>query len=65
MTTKLLRLSGVLDAVGIKKSCLYEWVRLGKFPAPVRLGVRSVAWRQSDVDAWIEARESAREEVSQ
>ncbi|MDB0507662.1 AlpA family phage regulatory protein [Ralstonia solanacearum] len=65
MATKLLRLLGVLDAVGVKKSCLYEWVRLGKFPAPVRLGARSVAWRQSEVEAWIEARESARPEVSQ
>ncbi|MGA4104368.1 helix-turn-helix transcriptional regulator [Ralstonia nicotianae] len=64
MTAKLLRLPGVLDAVGIKKSCLYEMIRAGKFPAPVRLGARSVAWRQSDVDAWIEARESARPEVS-
>ncbi|ANJ72006.1 AlpA family phage regulatory protein [Ralstonia insidiosa] len=65
MATKLLRLLGVLDAVGVKKSCLYEWVRLGKFPAPVRLGARSVAWRQCDVDAWIEARESARPKVAQ
>lgn len=64
MAAKILRLPGVLDAVGVKKSTLYEMIRAGKFPAPVRLGLRTVGWHQRDIDAWIEARVTARPEAS-
>lgn len=57
MANKILRLLGVLDAIGVSKTTIYQWVSEGKFPAPVRLGARSVGWRQADVDAWLEARE--------
>jgi prophage regulatory protein len=60
MAAKILRLNGVLDAIGVKKSSIYQWIRDGKFPPPVRLGARSVGWRQSDIDAWLESRQSAR-----
>jgi predicted DNA-binding transcriptional regulator AlpA len=29
------------------------------FPQPIRLGENSVAWRQSDVEAWLERRAAA------
>ncbi|WP_404843025.1 helix-turn-helix transcriptional regulator [Burkholderia thailandensis] len=38
MALKILRLIGVLDCVGVKKTTLYRWIREGKFPAPVQLG---------------------------
>ncbi|CAN7470506.1 helix-turn-helix transcriptional regulator [Paraburkholderia hospita] len=60
MAGKILRLTGVLEAVGVKKSSIYNWVRDGKFPAPVRLGPRSVGWRQEDVEKWLASLESAR-----
>jgi prophage regulatory protein len=28
----------------------------GAFPKPVKLGTRKVAWRESDIAAWIEDR---------
>jgi predicted DNA-binding transcriptional regulator AlpA len=31
-------------------------VKKGKFPAPVRIGARAVAWSLSSVESWIEAR---------
>ncbi|KGX50824.1 prophage CP4-57 regulatory family protein [Burkholderia pseudomallei TSV44] len=60
MVFKLLRLVGVLDTVGVKKTTLYRWIREGKFPAPVQLGARSVAWRATDVQQWVESRQSTR-----
>ncbi|WGS46958.1 AlpA family phage regulatory protein [Burkholderia sp. JSH-S8] len=50
MALKILRLVGVLDSVGVKKTTLYRWIREGSFPAPIRLGARSVGWRQRDVE---------------
>ncbi|AOJ70296.1 phage transcriptional regulator AlpA [Burkholderia pseudomallei] len=60
MVFKLLRLVGVLDTVGVKKTTLYRWIREGKFPAPVQLGARSVGWRATDVQQWVESRQSTR-----
>ncbi|WP_175822165.1 AlpA family phage regulatory protein [Burkholderia sp. BCC0419] len=60
MVFKLLRLVGVLDTVGVKKTTLYRWIREGKFPAPVQLGSRSVGWRATDVQNWVESRQSTR-----
>ena len=51
---KLLRLPEVLQKVGLGKTSLYERVKRGQFPAPVKLGGgRAIAWRSFDVDEWI------------
>lgn len=56
MIDTLMRLPAVVAAVGYKKSQLYLLIKQGKFPAPVKLaGGGAVAWRSSDVQAWIAA----------
>jgi uncharacterized protein (TIGR03435 family) len=32
---------------------IYSWIKAGSFPAPVKLGPRSVAWLKKEVDAWV------------
>lgn len=50
---RLLRRSDVADLTSIKaNSTLYDMIRRGEFPAPVKLG-RSSAWRESEVRQWI------------
>lgn len=56
-TTQLLRLPAVIAAVGLKKSSIYSLIRAGKFPKPVILSVRAVAWRHEDVNAFIASRQ--------
>ena len=54
---KLLRRPEVLAITGIGgTSTLYDWMDQGEFPRPVALGARAVAWRESDVLAWINSR---------
>lgn len=50
----LLRMPSVERRVGIKQSQIYNLIRCGKFPKPIRLGERIVAWVERDVEAWIE-----------
>ena len=50
---RLMRLPEVVRATGLSRSTLYRKVKEGQFPAPVSLGPRSVAWRESEVLAWI------------
>lgn len=43
--------------IGVCKTQLYNWVRDGKFPRPVNMGGRAVAWYSDEVDEWINSRE--------
>ena len=54
---RLLRLPEVEGLVGLRKSKLYDLVKQGQFPAPVRIGPRAVRWRLSAVQKWIDGLE--------
>lgn len=58
MAGKMLRVREVLDRIGgVSRSTLYRWIDAGLFPRPVKIGPHAVAWRDSDVDKWMDARE--------
>lgn len=56
MADNLLRRPEVERRCGLSRSALYEWMRRGDFPRPVKLGTRLVAWREADIRDWIESR---------
>ncbi|WP_428424326.1 helix-turn-helix transcriptional regulator [Methylibium sp.] len=51
-----LRMPTVMRMTGLGRSTIYRLIAEQKFPCPVRLGLRAVAWRRSDLDRWSEAR---------
>jgi prophage regulatory protein len=57
--SKLLRFPGVQQRVPYSHSTIYQLMGQGKFPKPIRLGARAVAWRESDIDEWIASRSEA------
>ncbi|WJV53607.1 AlpA family transcriptional regulator [Pectobacteriaceae bacterium CE70] len=61
----LIRLSGVMKKTSLKKSWIYLLMKQGEFPQAVKIGSRSVAWVESEVNDWIAARVSQRGEVQQ
>ncbi len=58
MTIEILRKPRVLAAIGMGNTWLHEAVKRGYFPAPVKLGVRAVGWRRSDVEGWLASRQT-------
>lgn len=50
---RLLRIREVLQRLPISRTSLYDGVKVGLYPAPVRIGKRTVAWRESDIDRLI------------
>lgn len=52
---RLLRRPEVEKRVGLSTSAIYRRMAEDRFPRPVRLGSHAVAWRESDIDAWIDA----------
>jgi predicted DNA-binding transcriptional regulator AlpA len=51
----LLRIDEVLRRVPVSRASLYEGIKLGIYPRPVRIGKRTVAWRERDIAALIES----------
>lgn len=47
-----LRLPEVKAVTGLSKTSLYALIKERRFPAPVRLGPRAVAWVRSEVRQW-------------
>ncbi|AUZ72425.1 AlpA family transcriptional regulator [Escherichia albertii] len=51
----LIRLPEVLKRTGFGKAWIYRLISEGRFPAPVKIGVRAVAFIESEVDEWIQS----------
>ncbi|WP_134018180.1 helix-turn-helix transcriptional regulator [Modicisalibacter xianhensis] len=50
---RLIKLAKVMDNTGLSRSTIYKYISDGSFPKPVSLGVRNVAWVESEVEDWI------------
>jgi predicted DNA-binding transcriptional regulator AlpA len=58
-----LRLPEVKAITGLSKSSLYALIKEKRFPSPVRLGARAVAWVRSEVRQWAAERVHASRSV--
>lgn len=58
---RLLRRPEVEAMTGLARSTMNDAIRAGKFPKPVPLGSRTVAWSSDEVAEWVAARIAARD----
>lgn len=58
MAIRIMRRPEVEARTGLSRSTLYDWMKKGLFPLPVKLGSRLVGWKDTDVQAWIDAQSS-------
>ncbi|MPT26896.1 MAG: AlpA family transcriptional regulator [Achromobacter sp.] len=56
---RFLRIHQVSDMSGLARATIYQRMKLGQFPAQVRIGPKSVAWLASDIQAWMQSRITA------
>lgn len=52
----LIRLRDVMARTGMSRSSIYAHVKDGRFPTPVAISERCVAWVEADIDRWIDDR---------
>ncbi len=55
-TSLFLRMRAVVRMTGLGRSTIYRLVAENKFPSPVRLASRAIAWRRADLERWSEGR---------
>jgi len=41
-----------MEMVGLKRTAVYERIKAGTFPAPVKLGPRASAWDEQELATW-------------
>ena len=56
---KLMTRREVEETVRLGRSAIYKLMREGVFPIPIRVGSRSVRWRASEIDEYLETRPRA------
>lgn len=56
MTNTFIRLPEVQRRTGYSKAWLYRLISQGKFPASVKIGTRSIAFVESEIDEWVNQR---------
>lgn len=63
---RIIRREEVKHRTGLPFSSLYERVKAGTFPAPIRLGAgaKAAGWVEAEVDAWIAEQISIRDRVA-
>lgn len=59
--TKFSRIDAVQDRYGLSRSTIYEEMAAGRFPKPVKIGPRAVAWVDAELEAWAAKRIAERE----
>lgn len=50
----LLRIAEVKARTTLSSATIYRKIAKGTFPVSIRISVGLVAWRESDIDAWME-----------
>jgi prophage regulatory protein len=51
---RLVRLREVVKLLSISRANVYRLMKIGKFPKSTKLTERTVVWRLSELEAWIQ-----------
>jgi prophage regulatory protein len=60
MSSKFLRVQDVCALIGLGRTTIYTLEKQGRFPRRIPLVGKAVAWQESEVKEWMEARLAAR-----
>jgi prophage regulatory protein len=47
-----LKLPAIISMSGKSRSSIYNAIKIGAFPAPVKIGPRAVAWTSASIAQW-------------
>lgn len=59
MTEKLYKRTEVEALTGLSRTTIYEMMKDGSFPRPLRVSKRAVRWQESTLTNWIESQPTA------
>lgn len=57
----VLTLPDVVKRTGVSRTRIYEMMEAGRFPKPIKIGARAIAFIADEVDGWVADRMAERE----
>lgn len=57
---RLIREPEVHQRTGLSRTTRWREIKAERFPAPLKLTSSAIAWRESEIEAWIASRTSSR-----
>ena len=58
MTNEIIRPRNLPQITGLSKTTIWRLERAGKFPKHIKLSAGATGWKRSDIEAWLEARQT-------
>jgi prophage regulatory protein len=58
---RLIRFKEVINRTSKSRASIYTAMKAGRFPTTIKLGPKSVAFIEHEIDAWIDERTEARD----
>ena len=59
MNDRFLTRPEIENLTGLSTSSIYRLMRCGKFPVPVKIGLRAVRWRETEITSYLSTRPRA------
>ena len=53
---RFIRMEELKRKTGKSRAGIYDAIRAGEFPPPIRIGLRASAWLSDEIDVWMAAR---------
>jgi len=54
----LLSINQVCEKVNRSRVTLWKWVKDGQFPKPLKIGNRTLGWKEADFNHWLQEQAS-------
>ncbi|MDI6539436.1 AlpA family transcriptional regulator [Pantoea ananatis] len=54
MNKRLIRMHEVLNRTGFCRAWIYRLIKQKRFPEPIKVGERAIAFLESEIDSWID-----------
>ena len=51
---KYLRITQVIQKIGVGKSTIWLWSKEGKFPKLIKISTKVTVWEEEKIDEWIQ-----------
>lgn len=65
MSKVLIKMPEVMRRSALGKAWIYKLISQNRFPKPIKIGTRAIAFVESEIDEWINARiKESRKEVA-
>ena len=54
---EMIRARPLAELLGVHEITIWNWLRQGRLPKPIRIGRNTTCWRRADIETWLAQQE--------